>query len=384
MTIHDHLPRTAAVLEAGIGENLHVGAQIAVSLDGKLIADGAVGIARAGVAMTADSLMVWFSSTKASTATAVMQQWERGRLDLDDPVVTHLPEFTGGGKDAITVRHLLTHTAGIRFADSIGTGTPTAGSGMVGTWEERSQRIWAAPVEEDWVPGRKAGYHPTAGMHVLAALVSRLDGRPYEQYVREEIFLPLEMTDSWVGMPGERYDEYGDRIGVMHATMGPTPRPLPNMDSRAAAESCIPGAGGRGPMHDLVKLYEMFLGRGTRGTTRLLSPQTVEAMTARHRVGMHDHTFNAPVDWGLGLAIDMWHYGGHCSPRTFGHGGALSSVGFADPEHVLAVAYVCNGMAGPKHPARMLAVSSAIYEDLGLVGPGTPPRERLLFAEGGA
>ena len=69
--------------------------------------------------MTPDSMVVWFSMTKPSVAVSVAQQWERGALELDDPVVRHLPEFGAHGKDSITLRHLLTHTAGIRAADAV-------------------------------------------------------------------------------------------------------------------------------------------------------------------------------------------------------------------------------------------------------------------------
>lgn len=374
------LPTVAAVIEEGIGEGLHVGAQVAVSVGGELIADVAVGSARPGVPMSTDTLMVWFSSTKAVTAVAALQQWDRGAFDLDDRVTELVPEFRGGGKEAVTVRHLLTHTAGLRYADRLGEGAMAVGGGMTGTWDERTERICAAEVEAGWVPGRKAGYHPTAGMHMLGEIVQRVDGRPFAQYVRDEILVPLGMNDCWVGMPPETYDSYGDRIGFMHRVGPDGLVPLPAMDTRDSAASSVPGAGGRGPARELLRLYRMLLGKGELDGVRVLSRQAVEAMTARHRVGMFDHSFGAPVDWGLGLIFDTWHFGSYNSPRAFGHAGAASSVGFADPEHDLAVGLVFNGMAPPdRHSARMAAVSSAIYRDLGLVDPDAEPREKAQF-----
>ena len=79
---------------------------------------------------------------------------------------------------------------------------------------------------------------------------------------------------------------------------------------------------------------------------RVLAPQTVEAMTARHRIGLFDETYNVPCDWGLGFQVDAYAMGGYSSPRSFGHGGALSSFTFADPEHALVVAVQTNGMCG--------------------------------------
>lgn len=111
------LDAAVGALDRGIGAELHIGWQLYVSLDGRVLVDAAGGSARPGVAMATDTSMVWFSATKAVTSVAAAQQWERGKLDLDDPVARHIPEFATNGKDAITVRHLFTHTAGIRNAD---------------------------------------------------------------------------------------------------------------------------------------------------------------------------------------------------------------------------------------------------------------------------
>jgi CubicO group peptidase (beta-lactamase class C family) len=121
----------------------------------------------------------------------------------------------------------------------------------------------------------------------------------------------------------------------------------------------------------------MLLGRGARAGVRLLSPQAVEAVSARHRAGMMDETFGIVIDWGLGFIIEAIAYGRHASPRTFGHGGAQSSVGFCDPEHGVVVALLTNGMPGhARHYPRFEAIATAIYEDLGLAAPGAPGRRR--------
>jgi CubicO group peptidase (beta-lactamase class C family) len=95
-----------------------------VSQGGRVVVDEAVGDARAGVPMTTDTLMNWFSMTKAVTAVAVAQQWEAGALDVDAVVARYLPEFAANGKEAITLRHLLTHTAGIANGDGMLQGEP--------------------------------------------------------------------------------------------------------------------------------------------------------------------------------------------------------------------------------------------------------------------
>jgi CubicO group peptidase (beta-lactamase class C family) len=368
--------RVVEVLERGIADGTHIGAQLYVSRDGVPVADLAIGEARDGVAMTTRTLMIWFSMTKAVTSIAVAQTWERGALDVDDPVARFVPEFGANGKERVTVRHLLTHTAGIPHADDILNGTP---------WreprDENLARIYAAPL--DYEPGTRAGYHAAAGMSVLGEVVARCSGAAFEDYVRREIFGPLGMTDSWVGMPGDAYEAYGDRIGVMHNTASGAATPLRGIDSARAAASPMPGANGRGPMRELGRVYEMLLGHGEREGVRLLSPVTVAAISARHRTGMLDETHGIVIDWGLGFAIDTAAMGRHCSRRAFGHGGHQSSIAFCDPEHGVVVAVVCNGMPGrERHDARLDAISSAVYVDLGIARADDPGRSKPYPTQG--
>lgn len=96
---------------------LHVGAQLAVVLDGELVLDTATGVARPGVTMDSATIVPWMSSTKVVTAICLLQLWERGDVGLDDRVADHLDAFGGLGKEEITIRHLLTHTAGLGQAD---------------------------------------------------------------------------------------------------------------------------------------------------------------------------------------------------------------------------------------------------------------------------
>jgi CubicO group peptidase (beta-lactamase class C family) len=364
--------RVIDVLEQGISDGLHIGAQVYVSQAGSVVVDAAVGDARAGVPMTTGTLMNWFSMTKAITAVAVAQQWEAGRLDLDAPAAEYLPEFAANGKATITLRHLLTHTAGIPNADGILQGVPWRES-----YADSLARICAA--EPEYPPGTRAGYHAAAGMTVLGEVVARVSGLPYERYVRDRIFGPVGAADCWVGMPVEEYERYGERIGMMHATAGGEAQPVPRINSARSAATPMPGAGGRGPMRELARVYEALVAGGTP----LLAPATVAAFASRHRTGMVDETFGIVVDWGLGFTIDSAAMGSHCSRRAFGHGGHLSSVAFCDPAHGVVIAYVCNGMpARDAHYARLDAVSSAAYVDLGLAEPGERGRAKPYPTKG--
>src|SRR5262249_8862710 len=156
----------------------------------------AVGEARPGVAMRPESLVLWLSSTKPVAAVAIAQLWERGLLDLDDPIARHVPEFASHGKEAITLRHALTHTGGFRLLQ---VGRPVA------SWDELIARIGATRLEPRWVRGEKPGYHLSSSWFVLGEVVRRLDGRAFDDSVRTEIFEPLGMHDCWIGMPVDRY-----------------------------------------------------------------------------------------------------------------------------------------------------------------------------------
>lgn len=385
----DRLPRTLAALEAGRRQGLHLGSQLYVSLDFEPLADLALGEARPGEPLTPDHLMLWLSSTKPVTAVAVAQLWEQGLLELDDPVAVHLPEFAVGGKEAVTVRHLLTHTAGIRMPRDGWPGDD---------WEAILATICARKLEPNWVPGEKAGYHQSSSWFVLGELVQRLGGRPFAEAIRQEIFAPLGCDDCWIGMPRERFDAYSaeGRLISMFDTAakegGPAEggpgeetgtrklRPVGWETDPRRAVVPSPGGNGYGPMRGLGRFYEALLAGGrppsAGAAARILSPQAVEAITARHRVGMYDHTFQHVMDWGLGFICDSKQYGADtvpyaygrlCSRRTWGHSGYRSSTGFADARHRLVVAWAVNGLPeATVHETRVRDVMDALYLDLEL------------------
>lgn len=368
-------PQTVAMLERGRREGRHLGAQVYVSRHGEPLADLAFGWAAEDVPLTPDHLMLWLSSTKPIAAVAVARLWEARALALDDPIRAHIPEFAAHDKGGITVRHALTHTGGFRMVD---VGWPHE------SWDDIIAKICERKPEPRWVPGEKAGYHMTSSWFILGELVRRLDGRPFERYVRREVLEPLGMENSWIGMPAERFREYGARIAPMwNSTEGiEAGERKHRWDQEERVRRPSPGGNGRGPVRELGRFYEALLAGGARRGRRVLSPQTVEALTARHRVGMFDHTFQHLLDWGLGFIPDSKHYGPDtvpyaygrlCSRRTFGHSGYRSSTGFADPVHGLAVAVAFNGTpdAAP-HRERMQATLEAIYLDLGLGADDEP------------
>ncbi|MEX0718803.1 MAG: serine hydrolase domain-containing protein [Planctomycetaceae bacterium] len=361
------LPRTVARLEEGIARGEHRGAQMHVWRGGRVVADFGIGEARPGVPMTSEAITPWLSSGKPITAVAIARLWEAGALDIDDRVAKHVPEFAHGGKENVTIRQILTHTAGFANAE---TGWPRA------SWEETIAAVCAAALESP--PGERAAYHPQSSWFILGEIVRRFAGRPFGEAVRADIFEPLGMTSSWCGMPAGSPSRELDRIGTLwqrsRQGLDATDWDVP---PRLTAPS--PGSNCRGPVRELAHFYRMLLRDGELDGVRLLQPETVRELVRPRRVGMYDETFRHVVDFGLGVLVDSkrhgaetipYGFGRHASSRTFGHGGAQSSIGFCDPERELVVVWVANGLIGePRHQRRNREINEAVYEDVGSEPP---------------
>ncbi len=362
--LRDQMPQTASVILDGIERQLHTGCQLFVSHRGIAVADCGIGDSFPGQPMTSDTVNLWLSAGKPLTAVAICRRWENGELRLDDRVARFIPEFAAAGKQQITIRHLLTHTCGFRTAD---TGWPDV------SWDETIRRISAAPLEPDWIVGKTAGYHTSSSWFILGEILVRLTDRPYAEAMRHELFDPIGMVNTNASLTPDQIAKYGDRLGRLYARERGELQLLDwNDPQRCGMPS--PGSNTRGPIRELGRFYEMLLNQGRASQGQILSPQTVEALTARHRVGEFDMTLAHLVDFGLGVICDSnrygldtvpYGYGKFCSPRTFGHGGSQSSQGWCDPERELVVAYFFNGRPGEgQHARRTRLLNEAIYCDL--------------------
>ena len=351
-----NLPRTRAALERGIAEGLHAGASLCAIRRGEPI-DLSLG-------MAPDAIVFWFSSTKPLMSAAIGQLVERGLVGIDDPVARHVPEFAANGKSAITLRHLLTHTAGIPNAHR---------DWSRESWSQIVAKICAAAPEAGWRIGEDCGYHVASAWYVLGEIVRRRDGRSYDRYVREAIFAPLGLTDFWVGMGADDFAANRARITpFLDATRG-APGPVQYWAWTGSAESvaiCRPGGSGWGTARALAGFYAALL----QGDSPILQGDTVRRLSAAALRGAPDRNFGGiRLDRGLGVVLNSaaygpasaW-YGNRASPLAFGHAGYYSSVAFADPAHDLAVALAWSCLAPvDKNDARVHAALDALYEDLG-------------------
>jgi len=184
------LSRARAVLQQCIDDGVHYGAQLSVIVGGQSV-DICVGEAAPGEAMMPDHVLCWSSSVKPVMSIALAQLEERGLLGLEDPVAKHLPAFGTHGKEAVTLAHCLTHTAGLWGSMHRVDGTP----------EEVLNHISEQPLAKDWVPGQRCGYDSPA-WYALGGVVAAVDParRPYERYCSEEIFAPLGLDACSIGV----------------------------------------------------------------------------------------------------------------------------------------------------------------------------------------
>lgn len=335
---------------------------------GGRLEEWAVGNARAGVAMNPDSVNLWLSAGKPITALAVARRVAAGRLHWDDLVTRWIPEFGGGGKESVTLRHLLTHTGGFRSADT---------ASLTGTWEESVAAACAAELESGWAVGETAGYQSNASWFILGEVLRRETGREFREVIRDEVIEPLDLGEGWFGLEPGEVKALGDRWSPMHRSGRGGVVLDAVLEDPVVVSRSRPGSGLRAPARFLCRFHAGLL----QSPPDWLPRSVLAEVTGRQRVGRMDRTFQAVVDFGLGLLLNLdppgarpmpYGYGPHAGVRTFGHSGNQSSCGFADPDVGLAAAWVCNGMPGePLHQRRQRAVQEAIYRDLGLSGSGS-------------
>ncbi|WP_344078074.1 serine hydrolase domain-containing protein [Luedemannella helvata] len=321
------------------------GVQVAAYLDGEPIIDVVAGVAdaRTGRPMTADTPIFSLSTGKGLTATVVHVLAERGHLDYDLRIADVWPEYARHGKDATTLRHALTHAAGVPalpadiraedFAD----------------WDRMCALI--ADARPEWPPGTAHGYHAWTFGWLVGETVRRATGRTVSEVLATEIAAPL-------GVPGELFfgvpDDQLDRLAHLDdrnwsAAFETLAGHLPNLD-RVAPPGVRPDAtiGNRrdvlradvpavGTMtaRAAARLFAALVGRV--GGVRLISPARLRAATAPATSGP-DWVFGQPVSMGLGYAID----GGGA---WFGASGSGGSLAYGFPELGLSVAATRNRLA---------------------------------------
>ena len=332
------------------------GARILVARRGIPILDITVGYSDRVLQQALDSEAVFniMSIAKVITAVAVMQCFERGDLGLLTKVTDFIPEFAMQGKNQITVAQLLTHTAGLGFAHAP---IPVE---QLGNLQKVIEAACRMSLEN--VPGEIVSYSASVGFAVLGELVRRVDSknRSFQQIIHQEIFDPLDMRNSSVGL---RSDLSARRVPVvLHDSDAPELNKafILARDKSITEQTEMPaGAGTYTTGDDLLRFAEMLRGQGQANGVRLLSPATVNLMITNH-TGLKPSTqFNPsralhglqsfPAYHGLGLflrgeGINPNHIPVLASSASFGGMGLGSGCFWVDPERELSFVGLTSGL----------------------------------------
>lgn len=295
-----------------------------------------------------DSVFLLASITKPVTACSLMLLVEHGEVTLSDPVSHYLPEFTGGERDKVLVRDLLKHTSGLPDMLPQNIALRRAHAPL----SEFVRDTMTTPLL--FPPGSQFRYQ-SMGFLLVGEIVERLTGTRLRDFEKKEIFDPLGMKDSSLGLGGRRLSDL-----VMCA---PTPGSNPADDKSFGPNSLYwrnigcPWGGMHSTATDLAILLETFLNGGEYAGKQVFSPATVKAMTSNQNAGLH-----AP--WGLGWALSRsraWNgFGDLVSEKAFGHAGATGTMVWADPETQVLCVILTNRAYSVDNGRFLRLVSNAV------------------------
>lgn len=362
----ERLARLDKMCQSAIDENAVPGLVALVARKGKIVFHEAYGMAdnRAGRKLKKDDIFRIASQSKAVTSTAVMMLWEEGKFQLDDPISKYIPEFkdvqvlksfryrdtsytTEPANKAITIRHLLTHTSGIGYGvidvDERFTmlyhkaGIVDAFTTKPITIKENIKKLAKLPLHHH--PGEAYTY--SEGLDVLGYFIEIISGMPFDQFLKERLFEPLGMNDTYFYLPTEK----ADRLVTVQRPKGATgweKHPITFYDTdypkKGAKTFFSGGAGLVSTAKDYATFLQMYLNKGELNGVRLLSRTTIETM-------MLDQAQNLFGDdgrhYGLAFGVVNEHgkaQGGRGSVGTFDWGGYFNTQYFADPkEQVIGI-----------------------------------------------
>ena len=367
---NERLAKIDGLIENHIKEQHIPGAVALIIRDGKTVFNKAYGHAdlAKGIPMKTDHIFRIASQSKAITSLAVMMLWEEGKFLLDDPVSRYIPAFKETGVLAtfnpadssfttvpaqrqITIRDLLRHTSGIAYPAIFSDSTmwaiyqknhiPSGIGTMNGTLADKMPSLAKMPLQHQ--PGEAFTYGLNTDL--LGYLVELWSGRPFDVFLRERIFDPLDMEDTFFHVPTEKhhrvvtlYESNGDRLEkVDHPIYEGVDPDFPIKEGTYLSG----GAGLSTTVSDYANFLSMFLNKGTYKNKRILGSKTVELMlTNQLTLDMAISPYPAQPDdfqFGLGFALET-EKNDYLSPfsiGTFSWGGAFNTHYWADPKEKL-------------------------------------------------
>jgi CubicO group peptidase (beta-lactamase class C family) len=355
--VHGHCEARFAPVRDVLAEQLEhgeeLGASLVVTIGGRDVVDlwGGWRDPARTLPWERDTIVNVWSTTKTVTALAVLMLVDRGRLDPFAPVADYWPEFAANGKEAVEVRHLLSHTSGVSGWDAPVT--------LTDLYDHDAAAARLAGQAPWWEPGTASGYHAANYGHALGELVRRVDGRSLRRFVAEEIAGPLG-ADFQIGAA----DADRDRI----ATVVPPP-PLdidverldkaspayrtflgPLVDAGAANTDAwrraeMGAINGHGNARSVARMLSALSLGGAVGGVRLLSPQTVDLVFEEQAHGV-DLVLFLPLRWGIGMALPETETVPYVPQgRCCYWGGWGGSLVVCDLDREITISYMMNNMA---------------------------------------
>ncbi|MHB0962054.1 MAG: serine hydrolase domain-containing protein [Gemmatimonadaceae bacterium] len=336
------------IVSEGIRAGGYPGAAVIIGRQGAAVwrkGFGTLGWGLESRAVTADSTIYDLASlTKVvATTTAAMILYDEGRLPLDSKVADYLPGFVGKWKDEVTIRHLLTHRSGLPAGRELWR--------VARTPEENKRAVIETKLR--FRPGRSYIYSDL-GADVLGWVVESIAGQPLDVFVRQRVFEPLGMTDTYFLPPDSvRYrvaptDRSGRRTSASAVQVH---------DENAYVLGGVAGhAGLFGTADDLAVFAQMLLNGGSYGETRIVSEETIRLFTAR-----------AAGSRALGWEMAEGRHGAgeYLSPTAYGHIGFTGTSMWIDPQRNMFVILLTNRVhaARVKRPATVISDIRADLSD---------------------
>ena len=362
--------RFAAVrdaFEANFTNGDDVGASVAVTLDGEMVVDlwgGHVDVAKTAP-WEQDSIINVWSTTKTMLALSALMLADRGEIDLHAPVARYWPEFAANGKEAIEVRHLLSHTAGLSGWD-----VPITIEDLY-DWEKNTSLLAAqAPW---WEPGTASGYHAVTEGQLVGEVIRRVTGVSMGTFFRTEVAEPLG-ADFHIGTPPECDPRVIPVIPPVSGAIA-TPDPTsvagrtfanPRLEASVSYEipwrrAEIPAANGHGNARSVAQVQSVISNSGTVNGTQVLSADGVEALFEVQSAGT-DLVLGNPIRFGMGYGLNGPEMPISPNPRACFWGGWGGSIVINDLDARMTFAYVMNKMGeGTTGDLRGAMILMAMY-----------------------
>lgn len=383
-----------------IKEGKEVGASFAVYRKGECVVDlwGGLADMETSRPWERDTRICLFSVTKGFVAMALHLLADRGQLNWQAPVAQYWPEFGKNGKEEITVATLLNHRGGLAYLD-----TPLALRDC--TDPERAEVLRQALEDQRpaWPIEQDQGYHAiTFGMYARE-LFERITGEDLGQFLRREIFEPLN-SDVYLGTPPELDDHFATlyppakparvakmlsnafihrqsteaRVFKQFLTPKSTMRQsllnpsIPGDDIRAynqppVRRSVLGWASATGSAQGVARAYLPFSTQGRHEGKKFLAEKTLLPAYRRQGWSVNDRVLQKPIGWSHGFCKEERHLFSP-NPESFGHPGMGGALGWADPIEEIAIGYALNKMDWRIRSSRIVNLCRVLYDSPALVG----------------